>query len=156
MPASCCLVLLRSVGDSWLFRSMLMLGKARVAGSSPRSSPCPAAAHAPSCLSSSATVVSYSATLCMPASCSFFDVWVIFVFPSTCSYSERQKVVCSSSCSSPCPAAAPPPPCRSPSAKCGLLLSHTLHACFLLLLRSLGYSWPFLNMLASGLSCLLP
>ena len=40
----------RSAGDSgWLFRSMHMLGKARVARSSPHSSPCPAAAPPPSC-----------------------------------------------------------------------------------------------------------
>ena len=55
MPASCCLLLLRSAGDSWLSRSILMLGKARVARSSPRSEPCPAAAPL-ACRSPSAAV----------------------------------------------------------------------------------------------------
>ena len=69
MPASCSLLLLRSAGASLPLQSMPMLGKARVARSSHRSSLCPAAAHASSCRSPSASVVSYPSTHCMPASC---------------------------------------------------------------------------------------
>lgn len=40
MLASCCLLLLRSAGDSWPFLGMLILRKARMARSLPGSSPC--------------------------------------------------------------------------------------------------------------------
>ena len=70
MPVSCCIVLIQSAGDSLLSLSMLMLGKARVARSSPRSSlHAASAAPPPSCRSPNASVVPYPATLCMPASC---------------------------------------------------------------------------------------
>ena len=76
MPASCCLLLHRCAGDSWLFRSMLMLGKARAARSSHRSSPCPAAAPPP--LWFSPTTQPHSAFLLPPPSS---VCWRLLAFP---------------------------------------------------------------------------